>query len=101
MTLPLVITSEECSDESRLNKTLLDFCHSERGVCDPPGALLIRAQKHVECGGMTQESCDIFGVVAAVQHALPGPGQAYQPSSNVQIFEEKSLNVVGLHGSKV
>ncbi len=68
---------------------------------DPSGALLIRAQKHVECGGMTQESCDIFGVVAAVQHALPGPGQAYQPSSNVQIFEEKSLNVVGLHGSKV
>ena len=66
-----------------------------------PGALLIRAQKYVECGGMTQQSCDIFGVAAAVQHALPGPRQADQPPPNVQIFEEKALNVVRLHGSKV
>ena len=68
---------------------------------NPSGALLIRPQKNVECGGMTQQSCDIFGVAAAVQHGLPRPRQADQPPSNVQILEEKPLNVVRLHGSKV
>src|SRR5687768_12426866 len=68
---------------------------------DPAGALLIGPQKYVECGGMTQQSCDIFGVVPAVQHPLPRPGQADQPSSNVQILKEKALNVVRLHSSKV
>ena len=67
---------------------------------DAARSLLVCPQKDVERGGMTQQSCDIFGVVPAVQHALPGPGQADQAPSNVQILEEKALNVVRLHGPK-
>jgi len=66
----------------------------------PARALLVRPQEDVERGGMTEQSCDIFGVVPAVQHPLPGPCQADQAPSNVQILEKESLNVVRLHEPK-
>jgi hypothetical protein len=67
----------------------------------PTGAFLIRPEQDIQCGGMTEQSCDIFRVVPAVQHPLPGLGEADQAPSNVQILEEKSLNVIRLHDSKV
>ncbi len=47
---------------------------------------------------MAQQGGDLLGVVAAVEHALPGAGQAHQPSADVEVLEQEALNVVGLHG---
>jgi hypothetical protein len=49
---------------------------------------------------MAEQRGDFFGIVAAVQHALPGVGEADQPTPDVEVLEQEALHVVGLHGSK-
>jgi hypothetical protein len=68
----------------------------------PAGTLLVGAEQHVQRGGVAQEGGDFLRVAAAVEHALPGPGEAHQPPPDVEVLEQEALNVVGLHGrSKV
>ncbi len=50
---------------------------------------------------MTEQQGDVLRVVPAVEHPLPGTGEADQATADVEVLEKEALDVVGLHGQSI